>query len=287
MSTNIKPAQRSGMVTQESVSAAADMLEQSGQSVSVRKVIAALGGGSPNAVLPLLQAWKEARPVVKPADIALDPRLIQVLAEQITMEVARAKRDALQEADTIKEDATDVAETGRTAEMQVVNLSAELEQSKSEQQQLAGRLAAQSEELSALKQSSAEGAAQARADAQRERDAAEVVRQSLARAELRLESVPILEKELHEVRGQLQDAQAGRAESDKAAAVAMAQAEGAKARAEALEAAQKQANTEARENAHLARTELIDLRKQLQIKTDEIATLLRQAVKSPRPREVN
>ncbi|CAM3735520.1 DNA-binding protein [Polaromonas hydrogenivorans] len=46
------------IVNFESVAAAAESLQAAGQRASVRAVIAALGGGSPNSVLKLLGAWK-------------------------------------------------------------------------------------------------------------------------------------------------------------------------------------------------------------------------------------
>ncbi len=53
--------------TKESVARAAEAVLTRGHKPTVMRVIEELGGGSPNTVLPLLNAWKEARPAGPPA----------------------------------------------------------------------------------------------------------------------------------------------------------------------------------------------------------------------------
>lgn len=69
------------LVTFESVAAAAEAISKDGGRPSVRAVIAQLGGGSPNTVLPMLNEWKAGRVAVRSADIELDPRIGQIVAE--------------------------------------------------------------------------------------------------------------------------------------------------------------------------------------------------------------
>ena len=63
------------IVNFEAVATAAEALQAAGQRASVRAVTAAIGGGSPNAVLKLLGEWKAGRPVVRAADTELDPKI--------------------------------------------------------------------------------------------------------------------------------------------------------------------------------------------------------------------
>lgn len=223
---------RKPLVTFESVAAAAESLTAGGQRPSVRSIIAVLGGGSPNAVLPQLQAWKAARPSVKADEVTIDPRISAIMAEQITATVLNATRAAEARASDLEADAEAVAEAGRQAEARVEELTNELTRVKTENQQLTGRLDALTHEIEQLKKESAAAIAESRADAQREREAAELARQALARAELRLESMPALETQLTELRAQLETERSARTVAEKNAAVAQAEKLAAERQAE-------------------------------------------------------
>ncbi len=81
-------------VTQDAVYAAAEALEARGQRVSVRTIRDHLGGGSPNQITPLLSAWRAKKPQVAQADIQLDPRIGQLIAEQVKVAAGEAARRA-------------------------------------------------------------------------------------------------------------------------------------------------------------------------------------------------
>lgn len=228
------------LVTFESVAAAAESLTNSGQRPSVRAVLGVLGGGSPNAVLPHLQAWKAARPAIKAADVAIDPRIASILAEQIILAVADATRSAEARAADLEADAEAVAEAGRLAEARAEELAAELDRVQRENQQLTGRVAALAEEVDQVKKDAAVAITEARADTSREREAAEQARQALARAELRLESLPALETQVRELRGQVEAEHRARNEAEKAAAVAEAERNAAARQVEAGEQAHQE-----------------------------------------------
>ena len=70
-------------ITPDRVFAAADALEASGSRVSVRSVRDYLGGGSPNQITPLLASWRARKPSVAAPEIQLDPRIVQLIAEQV------------------------------------------------------------------------------------------------------------------------------------------------------------------------------------------------------------
>lgn len=267
-------------VTFEAVAAAAEALSDAGKKASVRNVKEALGGGSPNAILPHLQAWKAGRPGLRVADVALDGRIVAILGEQITYAVADATKAAEARAGDLEADLEAVAEAGRLAETRANELADELAHCQADQQQQAGRLDALTAEMDRLKQDAAAAVADARADAARERAAGEQVRQALVRAELKLEAVPSMESALVDLRGQLDAERAAHVNAEKAAAVAGAERHAAETRAgdlrESLEYARAelrgqvaqlataQADAgEARKVAAMAREEAASLRGQI------------------------
>lgn len=71
------------LVTFESVAGAAQALQEGGQRASVRAVIAALGGGSPNMVLRFLAEWRAGRPAGLVAGQALNARITEAIMEQM------------------------------------------------------------------------------------------------------------------------------------------------------------------------------------------------------------
>ena len=207
----------------ESVAAAAESLMNSGQRPSVRAVIQALGGGSPNTILPHLQTWKSSRHVGKTNGASIDPRITGILAEQINAAVADATRAAEERVSDLEADAIALAGAGKQAEERADLLASDLARIQSENQQLTGRLTVLVEE----------------------REAAEQVRQALVRAELRLESLPSLETQLSELRNQLDVERRALAEAEKAQAIAQAERDAAlrqaeDARTKSLEATERE-----------------------------------------------
>lgn len=233
-------------VTFEAVAAAAEALSDAGKKASVRNVKDALGGGSPNAILPHLQAWKAGRPGVRVADVALDGRIFTILSEQITTAVVDATKAAEARAGDLEADLEAVAEAGRLAETRAAELADDLAHCQADQQQQAGRLDALTAEMERLKLDAATTVAEARADAARERAAGEQVRQALVRAELRLEAVPGMESALVDLRGQLDNERTARVDAEKAAAVAVAERHAAETRASDLRESLEHARAELR-----------------------------------------
>lgn len=224
------------LVTYENVAAAAQDLQDAGQRTSVRAVITALGGGSPNAVLPLLNEWKSSRAVVQGADIAIDPQIGQLIARQIGAAVADAVRLAEQKSSEVQADAQAVAEAGREAEKISQALAEELEQIKAKLQQQAGQLEERVRELNEVRQAAKSSVQAAESKADRERDAAESVRQELVRTQIRAEAIPRLESEIDALASQLKKAEADLGAARQAEAVACARAESAIDRAVELAA---------------------------------------------------
>jgi len=282
------------LVSFESVAAAAESLIKDGGKASVRAVIAVLGGGSPNAVLPLLNEWKAGRPRVTASDIALDPRIAALIAEQISTASAQAAKSAEEKAADVQADAEAVAEAGRDAEAKAAELEQALQEA-STQVKAKGRAL---EDLAAERTRDAQIALeklttlQAQFDSERQR--ADHAVQTVAKDEVRLQAIPKLEAEVQRL-GQvdqqaavlaaklddalavIEDLRQRLATSDKAAteareAVAKAGREAEQARISEqsalarLDAAVREAESskallvEAKEEAKEARTEAKELR---------------------------
>lgn len=184
------------LVTFESVAAAAQALVDDGGKASVRAVIAALGGGSPNAVLPLLNEWKSGRPLVRASDIALDPRIAQLIAEQISTSNALAAKTAEEKAADVQADAEAVAEAGRAAEARAEQLEQSLEVANAEvlaKTRDLDNLALERERDAEVSQ---EKINTLQIQLQGERQRADEAVQTVAKDEVRLQAIPKLEAEV-------------------------------------------------------------------------------------------
>ncbi|MGE0013235.1 MAG: DNA-binding protein [Azoarcus sp.] len=192
-------------ITRETVADTAAEIESRGDTPSVRKVLAVLGG-SPNTIAPLLKEWRVSRPAGRAAQIAIDPRIARLIAEQIQaaeMEAARAAQARLAE---VLDDADVVAEAGRAAEKHAAELAIELEAVRAKVQQQAGQIAQMKEDASQVKADAADRVRAAEDRAAVEATKAEAAQKALARAELKLESLPKLEADLETVRDEARQA---------------------------------------------------------------------------------
>lgn len=188
------------LVTFESVAAAAEAISKDGGRPSVRAVIAQLGGGSPNTVLPMLNEWKAGRVAVRSADIELDPRIGQIVAELVTRASEQAAKSAEERAADVQADAETVAEAGREAELRAEGLQGQLDKAIQtitlkeralEDAQAAAAIEAKNaeEKATALKNQLAE-----------ERSRADQAVQAVAKAEVRLELIPGLQAEVERLK---------------------------------------------------------------------------------------
>lgn len=232
-------------VTQNSVFSAAEALEVRGDKVSVRAVRDYLGGGSPNAVAPLLAAWRAKRPVVAAAEIQLDPRIGQLIAEQVKVAAGesakRADERASEAEDTLSLCQQEAEELGEQLQAALKSL----DESRAKGEQQAGTIGELREEIERIRKDAEEEVEEAQARADRERESAEAARTALAKAELRLEALPRLEREIEQLRVALAEAQTGRQQAEQQAAVLVAQEASQRERAEdfskRLQSAEKRA----------------------------------------------
>lgn len=223
-------------VTQDAVYAAAEALEARDQRVSVRTIRDHLGGGSPNQITPLLSAWRAKKPQVAQTDIQLDPRIGQLIAEQVKVAAGEAARRADERASEA-EDTLQLCQQ-ETAELteQLAAVTSALDDVRAQREQQAGTIAELREDLARTRKEALEEIEVADAKADRERESAELARTALAKAELRLEALPRLEAEIERLRVALEQAQAGKQGAEQQAAVLAAQEVAATARADDLAA---------------------------------------------------
>lgn len=219
------------LVTYEAVAQACDALVADGKRASVRAIIAHLGGGSPNVVLDYQRQWKAGRPVVKSADIQVDPRIGMIVAEQIALAVAAARADIEAQLAEAEQDAETLGKAGREAEQRAAAFGEELETAKAQLQALTGQIDQLKADAEQVKAEAAENvrAAEARAtaaiakaedEAKKEREAREAAQVLLAKAELRLEALPRLVNEVDQLKADIALERTARQTAEQAAAVA-------------------------------------------------------------------
>lgn len=227
----------SKIVSYETVAAAAESLAKDDKRPSVRSVISVLGGGSPNAVLPLLNQWKAGRPVAAAAEIQIDPRIGQIIGEQIVKATASARSEIEQRLVEAEADAQAIAEAGRLAEAELDAALSQVQQLTAQTQAQAGQIEQLRADADAVKADAVERISAAQAVARdavtkaeeaaaRERSERESVQVALAKAELRLEALPALTDEIKQLRIALDAERSAKAAAESARAAADAKAGG-------------------------------------------------------------
>lgn len=229
------------LVSYETVAAAAESLSKNEKRVSVRSVMGELGGGSPNAILPLLNQWKAGRPVAQVTEINVDPRIGQIISEQITKATSEARTHIEQRLAEVEADAAAIAEAGREAEQaleaalaEIAKLTAhvqaqvgQIEQLRADSEQVKREAANQ---VAAAQASARDAITKAEDQAARERGERELAQVALAKAELHLEAMPKLQAEVEKLQTALDAERQAKAVSDTKAAALDAKATGLEGR---------------------------------------------------------
>ncbi len=233
------------LVSFQTVATAAETLQAAGQRPSVRAVIAALGGGSPNAVLKFLSEWKAGRPVVRIADTELDPRITDAIRVQMQRVAEQAAAVAEERASALDEDLQALVEAQAQAEQQIAALTTERDTAQAQ----AGDFFEQLKEAQAQAERDQEQTAQAlaalRQELVSERQRQEHAAAALARAEVRMEALPALQAEAERLRVVLDTSEQGRIQAEQAAAVLKAKLEAAERRATEADARTARADVKA------------------------------------------
>ena len=174
-------------ITYDAVAEAASEIALEGGKPSVRLIMAKIGG-SPNTVLPMLREWQSGRPVVRAADIVVNPEIFRLLAEQISTSNAVAAKGA-------DERATE-AEAGRAVEAQVEELELALEQAQGEVASKVRALEDLAVERARDGQIAQDKITTLMAQVDGERERADKAVQTVAKDEVRLQAIPKLEAEV-------------------------------------------------------------------------------------------
>lgn len=221
------------IVNFESVAVAAEALQAAGQRASVRAVMAALGGGSPNSVLKLLGEWKAGRPVVRIADTDLDVRITDAIKVQMQRVAEQAAAAAEERAGVLDEDLQALVQAQAAAEQQITALTTERDTAQAQAQAADSfeKLKEARGEAERAAQQSVQALASLQQELSSERTRREGVVAELARAQVRLEVVPALQGEAERLRVALQASEQARQAAEQSAAVLVARLEAAERRA--------------------------------------------------------
>lgn len=220
------------IVTYENVAEAARALESRGDRVSVRKIMAELGGGSPNQITPLVAQYKAEKPSIQKPTIPLDPRIQDLIVRQIEVVAADAAKAADERAADASADVELLAETGRVAETRIQELTQELDEARGKAAQDIAAITLERDKAETLATERQTEIARLQELLGREQAAAEDARVKVAKAQLTIEgqkkdietkddSLKSLKQELDEVR-----AAKDKAAKDLAVAEALAQVSG-------------------------------------------------------------
>jgi colicin import membrane protein len=269
-------------ITPDRVFAAADALEASGSRVSVRSVRDYLGGGSPNQITPLLASWRARKPSVAAPEIQLDPRIVQLIAEQVRAAAGEAAVRADERANEAEDTLTLCQQENSELAEQLATTLRALDEARAKVEQQAGTISEIREEIERVRSEAEEEVEEANTRANREREVAETAQHALARAELRLESMPRLEGEVERLRTALDEALSGKQSAEQQAAVAAAKLDAATQRVSAAEererearqqqAAAQEAAARANGDAHQAQITLQAVQARLESTSRELET---------------
>lgn len=248
----------------------------------MRSVRDHLGGGSPNQITPLLASWRARKPSVAAPEIQLDPRIVQLIAEQVRAAAGEAAVRADERANEAEDTLTLCQQENSELAEQLATTLRALDEARAKVEQQAGTISEIREEIERVRSEAEEEVEAADTRANREREVAETAQHALARAELRLESMPRLEGEVERLRTALDEALSGKQSAEQQAAVAAAKLDAAIQRVSAAEererearqqqAAAQEAAARANGDAHQAQITLQAVQARLESTSRELET---------------
>jgi chromosome segregation ATPase len=233
------------ITSEENIKNACVQLRRDGQNVTVLRVLARLGGGSPNDVSPIVTAWNKEHPLAKPEEIPLDPSIAKMLARQIASCAAVATQDAESRLRDAEEDVRTLSARGKVLEQRVGELEGELEQARQQIGRLTGELSERTQQFDGAHKDALALVEASEAAAASERATAESLREKLVRAEIRMEGLLGVEQALTAARQELKLAAENLAQTKESAAIAQERTGAAVQRAEQAEAREARARADA------------------------------------------
>lgn len=157
-----------------------------GELPTVKAVTARIGGASPNAVLKAIAAWNKERTKAATTQLTLDPVIANMIAEHMVTELQSMESRAPE----AEENVQSLAANGRDLKHEVRRLQTELDDSRSQAQQLTGQRAERMREIVVLREDSQRAVQESETRAATERRLAEALRQELVHARIRAEAQP-------------------------------------------------------------------------------------------------
>ncbi len=224
---------REATISYEQVAAIADAIKASGSKPNPRMIRERHGSGSLGTIHKLFQQWEAGQSRQIEAALALPPALQRAILEFMDQELTSARAELESKLMDAQQAANDLAAENERQASQIETLETTVEDLQGEKATLAGRVSQLETDL-----------ASARDEAGRERQAAEAARTELAKAQLRLEAMPILERENERLQGALDAERTARTDAERQAATATAKAEGLADRLADAQERQKQAGAE-------------------------------------------
>ena len=206
---------REASITYEQVAAIADRIKAAGGKPTPRQIRERHGSGSLGTIHKLFQRWEGGHPISTEAGSALPPALQRAILDFVMQERATARADLDAKLSDLQAAADELAAESERQTDHIQTLENALQASQEEKAALAGRIEQMETDRSA-----------ARDEAARERQAAEATRTELAKAQVRLDAMPILERENERLRSAVDAERAARTDAERVAAIAEAKAAG-------------------------------------------------------------
>ena len=214
---------KKSLVTYESVAAAATHLKSTGQNPTVRAIISELGGGSPNAIQPLLRDWKAGTTPTKKEALPVDPRITQILAEQVNTAVMEATADAEILIADLNKDLDAIADAGLKSEELVKTLEQELTETKNLNQQLMGEVRSLKLEINSAQTKVENDIEKANNEKSEYKKSANESLVKIAQLEMQIKEIDSLKLEIINLRESVKSENELRVEQEKIAAVKLAE----------------------------------------------------------------
>ncbi|MCK0509840.1 DNA-binding protein [Aromatoleum buckelii] len=206
---------REASITYEQVAAIADRIKAAGGKPTPRQIRERHGSGSLGTIHKLFQRWEGSDPISTEAGSALPPALQRAILDFVTQERATARADLDAKLSDVQAAADELAAESERQTDHIQTVEDALQASQEEKAALAGKIEQLEIDRSAV-----------RDEATRERQAAETTRTELAKAQVRLDAMPILERENERLRSAVDAERAARTDAERLAAIAEAKAAG-------------------------------------------------------------
>ena len=210
---------REASITYDQVAAIADAIKASGAKPNPRLVRERHGSGSLGTVHKFFQQWRARQERQVEASLTLPPALQRAILEFMDQELTSARAALEADLADAQQASADLATENERQATQIDTLQSAVDELGAEKAALVGRVGQMEQDLTS-----------ARDEASREREGAEAARTELAKAQLRLEAMPILEKENERLQKALDIERTARTDAERQAATAGAKADGLAAR---------------------------------------------------------